>query len=68
MAKAKDDLGSKLETAVSDLLKSMSGKEIDPELKMKALDRAIKFWALKNKIGDGSLGSAWGDQSDKGEE
>lgn len=69
MAKAKDDnLGKKLETAVNDMLESVKGDKIDPELKLKVVGMSIKYWAVKNKIGDGSIGSAWYDKPQQEDE
>lgn len=64
MAKKKDDtLGTKLETAVAAMLDQISGKDIDVELKLKVFDRALKYWAVKNKVGDPAIGAAWDDIS-----
>ena len=66
MAKPKkDELGLKLEKAVMDMLEQVTGGEIDPELKLKVFDRALKYYAVKNKIGDGSLGAGFRDDDDK---
>ena len=68
MAKPKKDvLGDKLEKAVMDMLEQVKGKDIDSELKMKALDRAMKFWAIQHRIGDASLGAGFRDEDEQGE-
>jgi hypothetical protein len=66
--KKKDALGGRLETAVNDLLDTVKGKDVDAELKLKVLDRAMKYWAIKNKIPDQNLGAGFKDDDDKGDE
>jgi hypothetical protein len=69
MAKAKkpDELGKTLEDAVNGMLKMALDKELDSELRLKILDRGLKYWALKNKIADGSLGAGFRDDDDEQE-
>ena len=47
------------------MLNQVSGNTIDVELKLKVFDRALKYYAVKNKIGDGSLGAGFRDDDDK---
>lgn len=70
MAKPKktDDLGKTLEDAVNGMLKMAADTELDAELRLKILDRGLKYWALKNKIADGSLGAGFREDDEQGDE
>ena len=65
MTKKKDVLGDKLEKAVEGMLNQVNGSAIDVELKLKVFDRALKYYAVKHRIGDGSLGAGFRDEEDK---
>ena len=65
--KKADDLGTKLETAIVAMLDKVNGDDIDMELRLKVFDRGAKYWALKNKIADGSLGAGFRDEDDEQE-
>ena len=65
MTKKKDVLGDKLEKAAMDMIAQVTGGEIDPELKLKVFAAALKYYAVKHKIGDGSLGAGFRDEEDK---
>lgn len=66
MSKAKKDvLGERLEKAVNDMLDQVKGEKIDVELKMKAFDRAVKFWAVKSKVADAGLGAGFREEDEQ---
>lgn len=67
-AAAKDSLGDKLEKAVELMLEQVKGKDIDVDLKLKVFDRALKYYAVKNRLGDSERGAGWEDPDPKGED
>ena len=67
MAKPKkqEELGPMLETAVIGMLNKVNSDDIDMELRLKVFDRAAKYWQIKMKVADASLGAGFRDDDDK---
>jgi hypothetical protein len=59
--KKPDELGKTLEDAVNGMLKMAQDNSLDAELRLKIIDRALKLFAIKSKIADGSLGAGFRD-------
>lgn len=60
MSKKTSGINPDLEKAISDMLKQvMSTPEVDTELKLKVIDRAINLEKIKQKVQDDSYGTGF---------
>lgn len=65
MSKKSTGINTDLERAVNDMLKqSINDPDIELELKLKILDRAINLEKIKLKINDDNWGSGFLDEDD----
>jgi hypothetical protein len=60
MSRKQQGINPDLEKAISDMLKQvMSTPEVDTELKLKVIDRAINLEKIKQKVQDDSYGTGF---------
>ena len=60
MSKKQQGINPDLERAISDMLKEvMSTPQVDTELKLKVIDRAINLEKIKQKVQDDSYGTGF---------
>jgi hypothetical protein len=60
MSRKQQGINPDLEKAISDMLKEvMSAPEVDTELKLKVIDRAINLEKIKQKVQDDSYGTGF---------
>jgi len=60
MSRKQQGINPDLEKAISDMLKQvMSAPEVDTELKLKVIDRAINLEKIKQKVQDDSYGTGF---------
>jgi hypothetical protein len=65
MSKKNNSLNPDLEKAISEMLKqAMSDASMEPDLKLKIIDRAINLEKIKQKIQDDSYGTGFFDGED----
>jgi len=65
MSKKNNGLNPDLEKAISEMLKqAMSDASMEPDLKLKIIDRAINLEKIKQKIQDDSYGTGFFESED----
>ena len=65
MSKKNNSLNPDLEKAISEMLKqAMSDASMEPDLKLKIIDRAINLEKIKQKIQDDSYGTGFFESED----
>jgi len=65
MSKKNNNLNPDLEKAISEMLKqAMSDAAMEPDLKLKIIDRAINLEKIKQKIQDDSYGTGFFESED----